>query len=242
MSFWTSCKFYRPRTPPLVRCADLAAFVERLSSLSVVEENYFYGAKVAFGTAIDEDDQASTYYIPVTDDGVIQEAGEIEWDWTANHESLAELAAELRKAPTKPVYRAFVSLGSLAEPARIALSRPPVPQNDVPLSLDGLSLEIDRIEIYDHDQDAPIHCGWMSVNVGGQGYPFPWTKREVLQRLESEPHVVALADLCRRTWPVPNEPLPPQFVKLRRELKHYWLYDDPAKPWDWYWGVDAIGK
>jgi hypothetical protein len=242
MGFWTSCKFYRPRTPPLIRCADLANFVERLSQLNIAGGKYFYGAKVAFGTAIDQDDRPSSSFEPIEPSGIIHQSRDIEWGWGAKYESLAELTAALREAPDKPIYRAFVSLGGVATPVYEALSRPPVPENDQYLSLDGLSLEIDRIEIYDHDQGASIHCGWISVNIGGQGYPYPWTKREVLQRLETEPHVVALAELCRSTWPVPNEPLPPQYVELRRKLQNFWLYDDLAKPWDWYWGVDAIGS
>jgi len=218
----------------------VAAFVRRLAELNVVEEKYFYESSVAFGIGIDADDKPSTWYEPVTPDGVISTCAEIDWALRVNIKSLAELASSLDAAPQDPIYRGLIHLGTLSDATCRALMREPGPQNSVPFAPDSLSLEFGRIEVVDRELDAPIHCGWVGLNVSGPGYPFPWTRRDVLARLESDPHLTQITELCRRTWPVPPEDADPGVVAMRRKCADYWLYDDLKKPWDWFWGVNGI--
>jgi hypothetical protein len=117
-----------------------------------------------------------------------------------------------------------------------------VPENNEVFCLGDVSLEIDRVEIFDDVNNGQIHCGWISLNVSGPGYPYPWTKRDVLRRLEAEASLNKLVDMCRATWPVPPERLPDGYAELRRKLTGVWLYDDLNKPFDWYWAINGIGQ
>jgi hypothetical protein len=85
------------------------------------------------------------------------------------------------------------------------LMREPGLENSVWFAPDSLSLEFGPIHVVDRELDAPIHCGWIGLNVSGPGYPYPWTRRDVLARLENDPHLRQITELCRRTWPVPPE-------------------------------------
>jgi hypothetical protein len=240
MSFHTTCVFHRPRTPPVVRCRDVALFVRQLANLNVIEERFFEESHVAFGAGIDQDDQPDRFHVPVTPDGAIAEMHEIDWSWRSTAKSLAELASALESAPQEPIYRAWFSLGTLGEVTRNHLLRLPGPENSQHFAPDSLSLKFGKIEVLDRELDVPIHCGWIGLMVSGPGYPYPWTRHDVLARLESDPHLMQMAELCRRTWPVSPEDADPGVVAMRIQCADYWLYDDLKKPWDWYWGVNGI--
>jgi hypothetical protein len=238
MGFHTSCVFHRPRTPPLVRCRDVAAFVRRLAEMNATEERYIEESTVAFGAGIDQDDEPDCFLVPVTPG--IAEMAEIDWSWRSNAKSLAELASALETAPQEPIYRANFSMGTLSEATRNRLMREPGAENSEYFAPDSLTLKFGKIEVLDRELDVRIHCGWIGLLLSGPGYPYPWTRHDVLARLESDPHVMQIADLCRRTWPVPPEDADAGVVAMRIKCADYWLYDDLKKPWDWFWGVDGI--
>ena len=123
---------------------------------------------------------------------------------------------------------------------RGALTREPCEKNSVGFHPDGLALEIGPISIFDYDANADVQCGWLSLNFSGPGYLYPWTRRDLLTKLESNLLVQNAAELCRATWPIAQSPVQSVFVEMRRRFKTLWNYEDPAKPWDWYWGVDGV--
>jgi hypothetical protein len=83
--------------------------------------------------------------------------------------------------------------------------------------------------------------GWIAISVSGPGYLYPWTFRDVLNRLEGTPEIHRIMEMCRSFWPAPSLPPEPDIVELRRQVAELWPYDDFARSWDWYWGLHESG-
>jgi hypothetical protein len=238
MSFQTDLIFYRPTEPPLVNGAALAAFVRAFAGLGVVGEGARFNVHVKFGERIDQDDRPFTWEEPINE--VISTYGEIDWDIDESPETL-EAAATLLEGETRPFYRGFLSLGEATDEVSSALERSGSPENDIDLSLSAWFLTICPVTIFNLGTETPFLVGWISMNLSGNGYLYPWTFAELLARAESSLAIGRVVELCRATWPVPRVNPDLAMQRLRSQMGDLWPYSDVGRPWDWYWGLAESG-
>jgi hypothetical protein len=234
MSFYTVLHFYRPRTPPVITGAALAKFVRAVDRLHVSEVKYPQTVQVKFGKAIDQDEEPSTWSEQVNRGICVSK--EIEWDVAIQCESLRAVSEGL-VSHNRPVYRAFIELGSATTDIFQHLARVNSPENNVDLTLDSWSLEIGPVISAALDSEVQFHIGWISVNLSGYGYLYPWTPAELVERAEKHSGIRQVMELCKKTWPV--EPKRPDLhhTKMREQMGDLWPYSEIDVPWDWYWGI-----
>ena len=121
-----------------------------------------------------------------------------------------------------------------------AIQRINSPENKHDLTLGDWTCEIGPIQSFDLRSDEPLQVGWISVSLSGYGYLYPWSFADLVERVEADPGMRRVAELCRKSWPVPVE-LPDDGIReLRQKVGGLWPY--PADlPWDWYWGIAETG-
>jgi hypothetical protein len=158
--------------------------------------------ELKFGKAIDQDRFPTTWTQPITE--IIGTAEGIDWDVSADLASSDALVEELKKHP-QPIYRAFLSLGSVVDEISVTLTRHPSPENEIPLGLYSLDLELGPIDTFKLSSSRPRVVGWISVAISGNGYLYPWKLRDLVQRAEGSAKLQELMQVCRRTWPVKAE-------------------------------------
>jgi hypothetical protein len=238
MSFDTTLQYYRPTEPPRVTGADLARFVRGFHDLKLVDEDGRRTVQVKFGEAIDQDERPTSWNEPVNN--VVSVSREIEWDLNDRCESLQAAADWLAEHP-RPVYRAYLDLGLATDEVFEHLRRIDSPENDVNLLLDSWSLEIGPVESHDIEAQRVFHVGWISVEISGHGYLYPWTFAELVQRAEDHPSLRRLTEFCRTVWPV--RPLRPNgwTRRGRKRMGELWPYRELDRPWDWFWGLCESG-
>jgi hypothetical protein len=236
MSFYTTLKLYRPSKPPRVTGPDLALFLRELAACNIIEEQKPY-LQVKFGIAIDQDDKPTMWDEPIND--VVSECREIEWDLYLESSSIAGLAEQL-ESYTQAIYRSYASLDGATESICQALTRESCPDNEQPMVLCSCGLEVGPVMLAGLGVHRLFHAGWLSVDLSGYGFVFPWTYADLLQRAERHPDLQRLKALCRRTWPVSPTPLEERHFEGRRLMGDLWPYpiDEPL---DWHWGVAESG-
>lgn len=238
MSFYTSLVFYRPRTPPAVTAANLARFIAAIHETGVFTDRGFQSLGVKFGRAIDQDELGTTWEEEIAPRLVT--VREIEWDIHLDRCDTVRQVIDPLESDGRTIYRASVSLGMPTDAVLDPITRKNSPENDCNYEPDSLSIEVGPIEIFDLKSEAPALCGWIGLSLTGYGYLFPWTFRDVVERLDANAEVGKLTALCRSHWPVPSTKPEAAIVKARRQLGTVWPYDT-GKPWDWYWGVQESG-
>jgi hypothetical protein len=233
MSFFTTVEFYRPRTPPIITTSTWASFLESLADIALTDGVPFYGTeiKVKFGKRVDQDDNEICRTEPNGD------MREIEWDFKCKAKSFAAVTRALRQEPNRPIYRSFATLGFLEKPVCKTINREPSEKNKHGLYLDSLGAGIVPVILSDLGDDEDYQVGWVSVYLCGQGYLYPWTRSELISRIRGLPKLLAVEELCRRTWPVSSERPGPEIIEIRKKVPHIWGDGDFDAPWDWRWGI-----
>lgn len=166
---------------------------------------------------------------------------DIEWDVDLSDPSGLQDIIERLTGDNRRIYRAHASLGGTIDAVLHPITRTNSPENDRDFCPDSVSLNIGPIEIYDLACEAPALVGWVGVSLSGYGYLFPWTFRDVFNRLEATPDIQRIKNVCRSFWPVPPEPPDTRIVELRPQLGELWPYKTFDRQWDWYWGLQESG-
>jgi hypothetical protein len=235
MSFYTTVKLYRPGPPPLITGGDLSRFITAIYDCHVLTEEGLKTVSIKFGDPIDSDDEGIIWEEETVP--FVYVVHEIEWDIDLSTlESVHEIIKEL-DSDTRPVYRASIMLGTPTDDLLAPITRHGSPENRIGFIPDTLSVGVGPVFMSNLEYDESPQVGWIDVGLSGYGYLYPWTFREVVDRLEASPEARRIAHVCRSFWPV--EPaLPDRKTRaLRRRLRNLWPYDDVAQPWDWYWGL-----
>ena len=265
MSFWTSFHYYRPTQPPVVTAVELLEFVLGFRDCAVIDEQETYGweMQVKYGKSIDQDDLPTTRYEPIEDlhkptlwgwvrrllgsdrreesAVMLCTTGEIDWDRDEHYEELADLVEGIRGLDSqKKIYRAHIGLGTATKVLIHSVERLDSPENEIDLQLTDWSLTIEPVEISLLASDDVYCVGWISLAIGGYGYLFPWTFRDLVGRAEASPELSSVAKLCRDAWPVATAPPDATRLEHRRILGELWPYPIDA-PVDWAWGVLESG-
>jgi hypothetical protein len=128
-------------------------------------------------------------------------------------------------------------LGSLHDEVVALITRKESDDNEIDFLPYELGIHLGPVDVFLLGGEQVWQAGWIELTISGPGYLFPWTFRDVVQRLESSPLIRKLTDVCRTTWPVAYSAVDDQTVDLRRQAGELWPYDDLRKPWDWYWGI-----
>lgn len=238
MPFVTSLKFYRPVEPPRITGDDLARFVAQFADLNMTTaaaDRPRLWLQVKFGAAIDQDNWPADRYEPVNERISVVDA--IEWDLDIRCSSLAEIGSHL-EANDQPIYRAHLSLGDATAGSLDDVQRVDSTENDVDLVFDSWAVEIGPILCSDLASENPVDVGWLSLNLCGNGYLYPWSFAELLARVEANDAIRRVTDLCRATWPVAPDPPDAATCDQRGEMGELWPYPTTDLPWDWYWGIE----
>ena len=241
MSFDTTLWFYQPVSPPTLTGADLAGFVSAFASLGLSgdEEPFRYGIK--FGRSIDQDEEPTTLWEPAMPDGLISTLIWPEYDAEASDVASLDLLAESLAELSGTIYRADLGLGRIKADLFKQIRRERSEENDQDLSLEDWSLTAGPILSHSLGSEHTFMVGWIAVGLYGNGYLFPWSFRDLIDRAESIAPIRDLMDLCRRTWPVPRVAPDPETIEARRTMGELWPYPRLDGPWDWAWGIGESG-
>lgn len=239
MSFYSSLKYYRPGPPPRLTTEDLADFLIEIEQSGMVEADEEFSLDLKYGESIDVDEKPTRWFEP-TEVPFIYTCGEIDWDAELTSYSLVDLANQLR-AESRTLSRASGALGQLNDAACQSITREPCEQNEHGFYPEHFGIEIGRVEIHSLGMDEPVHVGWISIEVSGNGYLFPWEPKDIVARAEQSAPLTQLAAICRKRWPTEGALPDRQTIKMRKHLKEAWPYADVRKPLDWCWGTFESG-
>jgi len=265
MGFFSSLVYYRPTPPPIIRSPSLLKFVQRFADCGAADEKSALGCslQVKYGDAVDQDDSPATWEEPIdygTKPTWLQRLAtllgfrpraessvsicteeEIDWDCLEQYDTLTELAEGIGGLdPKQNVYRAEIILGTATDSVIRAMERVDSPENEIDLLLTDWMLQVGPIEIFDLATEQPYHVGWIGLSLGGDGYLFPWTLKDLVKRAEACPEVRSVANVCRDLWPISPELPSQERMQNRRTLGDLW--PDPIDaPVDWAWGVEETG-
>ena len=94
------------------------------------------------------------------------------------------------------------------------------------------------MQVTDNASDEQFLLGWISVRLWGYGHLFPWSRKELLGKIRTIPHLKTLEAICRQTWPADGTKPKPKVVELRRKFPGVWVDDDFDAPADWRWAIE----
>lgn len=239
MSFYTSLVYYRPCPPPRVTADDLSHFIAKVQETNTLTDRGLRTMSIKFGESIDLDDR-DTQWVEELPSGLYQ-TREIEWDVERfDRPSLQELI-DCLSGDKRIIYRAFIMLGMPTQEVLERITRKDSPENEVDYCPDGLSIQLGPILCSTMATEQPLHMGWISVELSGGGYLFPWTFRDAYDRLESSAEIQKITRACQQFWPVKKDPPVPRIAEIREQFKTLWPYDEYDRPWDWFWGLRESG-
>lgn len=218
--------------------SDLGVFAQALQAADLLESAEACSVKFKLGNAVDQD-EAGTSCHEELGAGMFLMA-EYGWDVSESATSLAPLLEKLQ-GDDRTIYRAYFDLGLASDALSDPITRVNSPDNTVDFLPGSLSFSVGPVEIFDLGSDNIGVVGWMDVSISGNGYLFPWTFRDVVDRLEASPEWQRLRSVCRELWPV-GEGVPPlEIIEARKQLGRLWPYDTYDRKFDWYWGIFETG-
>jgi hypothetical protein len=239
MSFYTSVVFYRPRKPPAMTASDIARFIVAIRGAKVLTRFGSRSLSVKFGKSIDKDHKGTTWEKRVAPG--IAEVHEIKWDVELDGSPSLQDIIDCLNSDHRRIYRAHISLGMPIADVLRDITRTNSAENRIDYCPDQLSIYVGPVELCSLSSSTMANAGWISASLHGSGYLFPWTVRELVQRAQSSRAIRRISNLCRSFWPVVSKPPPKRVIGARRQLGDLWPYNNAAKPWDWYWGVQETG-
>jgi hypothetical protein len=252
MSFYTSLRFYRPTPPPVVSGREFLRFLHDLCSAGVFEARGATVLQIKFGRTIDQDEKSTMVEVPLEDEPGVSLIRDIDWDVDEPKITLED-AAEMLKGEDRAVYRAFAFIGTVNPAITAALQTRRPDDGEENLALWDGSVSIGPVRVCSLGGDREFQVGWMDVGIGGNGYLWPWTARDLTDRAARLPDLEPLTQVCRSSFPIdPNDRSPTFKAKRwsdvlrsrrrgRRQMGALWPHDDLDVPADWHWGVAETG-
>jgi len=245
MSFYTTVSCYREGPqPPSITGDDLVNFCQQIIDTDFTKPDTSWWLRLKYGRAIDQDD-LSTH----REEQISQKISVMKkYDWDVDNLGIppAEAMQLLQHPPRKrwslrgdrsrqPIYRALIKFGDLRDEYTTTIQHQLAGNA---LFLGELFLRINVIKIADPDEGNRFEVGWMALEVGGNGYPFPWSYEETMQRIREHPQLTALRELCRSFWPASERPVASEIIEARRLMGRFW--SEPLDvPYDWHWVIQG---
>lgn len=237
MGFFTSLSYFLPRKPPVVTPSDLKQFIERVADTGLLADKGILSLQMKFGDAIDQDYEDTLAAEPVTPEATLVLYGHYPWDVDCHAEGLKEIVHALGDS-RGTIYRAHVMLGTITDAVRGSLARDPCAENELGCWLDDCSLYLGPIAVGGLVTEHVI-AGPVGVSLSGNGYPFPWSSRDLVNRARTNPQILELEHLCNTFWPVE-----PGFSveELRQRMEgeewaEFIIIPEEATEMTWLWGV-----
>ena len=239
--------------PPVVKPADLARFIERILELDILTWGNL-GVQIKFGKKIDQDDKTTYEEEQVGNNSFLM----LDYRWDINEErmlysdalSLLGNSPKLKNIILKPklfylklktltkqlssnIYRATITFNEMKESVWKSLSHQ---EQRNYLYLSDFSFHITIIEVANPQEEGIYQVGWMAFSVHGNGYLFPWTYEETLEKLRQHPVLNQIRDICRAMWPASATSPGKEIIDNRIKMGKLWSEPVDA-PDDWYWSI-----
>lgn len=236
MGFCSSLLLYRPTPPPVITGRALATFMQRFLDIELTDTTRSRSTlNLKFGNAIDQDAEPSWWIAPTASE-YIGTIVDIDWDIEQHALPIMESLEIISQFDT-PIYRGYIGLGAAVDEKVNSLRRQRSPENNEDFMPDSWAIEIGPVE---SGRDGEFVVGWIALGLSGNGYLFPWTLRELVNRAEGVQEIEQLMRLCRDVWPVEPEAVGLDVQSKREQMGPYWPYDELDRHWDWYWGLQGI--
>ena len=219
LTFSTTLKLYRPTLPPTIDGLNLHEFISALTTAGLLHpaEKPLH-AWIKFGASIAADTR-----LPPTR-GALGLDGHVAWDLCQFRKSPDQMARGLRALGRRPIYRAYLELGSPGEELRQHLRASKRILDGEEFTLDTWTLEVGPVETLRLTSDDHYLSGWLALGLTGPGHVPPWQSRSLVASASAHPDLQRLMRLCRSHWPVPVSPFPAAL-------------DLSPLPHDWTWGL-----
>ncbi|WP_254506598.1 hypothetical protein [Anatilimnocola floriformis] len=227
MGFYTGLVYYRPGAPPVVTCAELAAWIAAVTATQTLHGGNHLSLKVKFGEAIDQDYETDSIF-------------DLDCEIDSRDFKTVEMMTQQLAGRKETIYRAFVSLDRLRDDVVQPITRVGSPENKIDFWPSYLSLSIGPVQCYELGGEEPIITGCLALSISGNGYLYPWKFADVVRRLEGSAEIQRLMQACRDQWPVAPDKPSAEAVANRQEVGTLWPYD-LNKPRDWFWGLQESG-
>lgn len=246
MGFFTTFKYWRPWSSPVrVSGEELIAFIRDFERLGVARDDRGpLSLKLMFGRGIDQDRKDIDLVIRRRFSGVIlTQYAERDLDVKVQTaRAYDEIVASIRAHPgaERAIYRCWCGLGTVTESlwSRLYVRRE---ENDRVVSLDGWGLELMPVYLSTLGSDRLTQVSYLALTLAGPGYCHPFTTVQVRERIELQPEVRAVMELCRKTWPAPRRKIGYLGRRRMRRLGSALPYETPPTSSDWMWGVSESG-
>src|SRR5262249_36162625 len=150
----------------------LAQFVLALEKTGTLIDSVLQCLRVKFGQSIDQDELGTTWEEVV--DGIII-SHDIEWDIDLRNVSGLKEIVDTLSGDDRRVYRAHLILGSTTKEVLGPITRAHSPENEVDFYPDMISITVGPVYCQSLASEQPALVGWISVDISGGGYLYPWT-------------------------------------------------------------------
>jgi len=252
MGFYTTASCYRAGPhPPVITGADLSTFCRQVEEMDIIDPDMPWAVRLKYGRAIDQDDRSTYRERKVSKHSV--EMLHYVWDveelrvtaaealdmlqQPPARQSYGELIGQVRRKPASPnIYRASIDMSFLRDEFTTTINHE---LEGNCLYFNDLYFSIDVVIIRDADTMYEFEVGWMALKIGGNGYPFPWTYEETLQRIREHPQLSALRGTCRSLWPASDQAVSSEAIEARKMMGKFWAEPLDA-PYDWYWVIQGV--
>lgn len=236
MGFYSSLTYYRPTNPPVVTTPQLADFIERVRDTGLTQSSGFMDVSLKYGPRISKNFAETFWAVPIIS-GLFS-IREIEWDFKSRFSSFDEIIKALRQTD-QPIYRGRISLGLVVDDVCHQIYRLNSPENTDDFTPGELGFELGPITNGLMNDDDYIHVGWMSLNLHGYGYLYPWTPQDAIRRVLAVDKIQRLMQVAREMFPVSPSDVGRREKSARKRLGRAWPYPTMDVPYDWCWGING---
>ena len=203
MAARTRAQLIRPGKAPIIGGADLAELVQEIAEAGLIGHHTSQFVQLRYGRRIDSDKKVACDYHETSVPGIVR-VQNYPWDSELDAGHVDVVRRHLELHPHR-IYRAAIGLGEVDDAIAAYLTREPHPANQTAMRLSTLSLEVGAICV-GSPHIRPAHVGWISFEIAGRGYPYPWTEQELIYRIRQVEVIQYLEQILQARWPVTHPP------------------------------------
>lgn len=185
MGFHTTLQIAYPGDPGTVRVASLLKLMEGVLPFCRSDATW-QSVSLKFGGNPSSTQRPFFWWIPTTVTGI--SVSKSDWDAEHSPKSSDETLSYLRSHESRTVHRALVNFGAVTDETLARLQREPGPENEIGLYPYDVGLEVGPVDVEpDSDDEELVQIGWAAITISGNGYCYPWTHQELIDRfIETE--------------------------------------------------------
>ncbi len=252
MSTQSEARFYRMGPPPVVTGDQLLDWVKRIKDTGIVDPSSEITFEVDYGKRIDRrhktDDDLQIVSPPWWKRLLSFNKPHATISRFINHDHDVDIDAksfddlfDQFKGGSQSIQRANIMFWTMDEEVETLLSAPESEENPNTFTPFHLSLTVGPTILSDFDWDVYYTVGYVAMDIFGDGYFWPETFKQWVDRCTGLPKIQAACDICKQLWPTDDIEVDDQMLTLRKELENFWPYDGHTGPNDWAWGQNVNG-